>query len=403
MISVQEAEEKILSRVGPLGAEERSLQQALGLYLAKEVVAPVSLPPFNNSAMDGYAVRSGDLSGATVDSPCRLNLVGECPAGSWREDSLQLGQAVQIATGAPVPPGADTVVILEEAKRRDGFVIVDHPVPAGRHIRRQGEEIQVGETVLAKATRIRPAEIALLAGLGFSQVKVFRPPSVAILVTGSELVGADQPLRPGALWDSNSWVLVSYLKSLGVPTLNLGIVPDEEKAVLQAFQEAAQCDVILSSGGVSVGEHDLVKKILIKEFDFKTIFWRVRMKPGKPLLFGLLNGKPLFGLPGNPISCAVCFLRFIAPALRKMMGDPNPHPAVRKAVLGTPLSVKEAGKTHFVTARIEFSSEPPLATPTSHQGSGMLTSMTEGNALIVVPEEVRELPVGTFVEVIPDD
>ncbi len=402
MISVQEAEAKILAEAHPLGMKERPLREALGLFLAEEVAAPVSLPPFDNSAMDGYAVRSEDLGGASQARPARLTLAGAVAAGSILDRALKPGEAVQIMTGAPMPLGSDTVVILEEAKRRDGMVTVDHPVPKGKHIRKSGEDVKAGSVVLPVGTRIRPAEVALLASLGASKVKVFSPPRVAILATGSELIGIDEPLRPGTIRDSNSWILESYLRPMGVPVFNGGVVPDKEQALIDAFRKASDCDVILSSGGVSVGEHDLVKRILIKEFAFETIFWRVRMKPGKPLLFGRLNGKLLFGLPGNPISCAVCFLRFIAPALRKMMGDPNPFPATRRGVLASPLFMKEGEKIQFITARMEPGSDPVRVVPTPHQGSGMLTSMTEGNAFIVVPEGVRELPAGAFVEVIPD-
>lgn len=391
-----------MAEAAPLGAEERELKAALGLVLAEPIAASVDLPPFDNSAMDGYAVRSQDLASATSQVPGRLILVGEVAAGSVREKPLEAGQAVQIMTGAPMPPGADTVVILEEARRRDGGVLVDHPVPSGRHIRRQGEDVEAGRTVIPAGKRIRPAEAALLAGLGIFKVKVFRPPRVAVLATGNELVGADRPLKAGAIRDSNSWVLESHLSFMGLPTLNLGVVPDDPQSIAEAFKKASACDVILSSGGVSVGEHDLVKRVLIKGFDFKTIFWRVRMKPGKPLLFGRLNGKPFFGLPGNPISCAVCFIRFIAPALRKMMGDPNPDPATLPAVLTSSLDVREPDKTFFITARLESGLRPPKVTPTTRQGSGMLTSMTEGNALIVVPEGVKEIPAGAFVEVILD-
>lgn len=413
MISVQEAEEKILAAAVPLGTEERSLMEALGKVLSEPIGASLSLPPFDNSAMDGYAVRSEDLAGATKEVPIRLALVGAVVAGSVRDEPLQTGQAVQIMTGAPMPPGADTVVILEEAKRRDGWVAVDHPVPKDKHIRRQGEDLEAGREVLPAGRVIRPAEMALLASLSIKTVKIFRSPRVAVLATGSELTRPDDPLRRGAIRDSNSVALEAYLKPLGVEILNCGIIPDEEEAVCRAFQAAATCDVILSSGGVSVGEHDLVKRILIREFAFQTIFWRVAMKPGKPMLFGRLGERLLFGLPGNPISCTVCFVRFIAPALRKMMGYPNPCPATRRAVLTGPILIREAEKTHFITARMELGSDPPSVAPTPHQGSGMLTSMTEGNAFIVVPEGlpalrstgqagVKELPAGAFVEVIPD-
>jgi len=402
MIGVQEAEEKILAHVAPIGTEARPILKALGLFASEEVVAPLSLPPFDHSVMDGYAVRSSDLLDARSEAPVRLKMVGSIPAGSLTDITLNPQEAVQIATGAPVPPGADTIVILEEAKWRDGWVVVDHPVPAGRHIVRKGEDIKEGEVVLPKGHRIRPAEVALLAALGISEVRVFRPPKVAILATGSELVEVNQTLRPGAIRDSNSLVLECYLQRMGVPVLNLGIIPDEEKRICAAFEKAAQCDVILSSGGVSVGRRDLVRKILVREFDFREIFWRVRMKPGKPLLFGLLDGKPLFGLPGNPISCAVCFVRFVGLALRKMLGDPHPHPERSKAQLGVPLTLKDATRVHFLTARITWNEDPPKAVPTPHQGSGMLTSMVEGNGFIVVPEGVVELPCGAWVEVMSD-
>lgn len=402
LINVQEATERVLSEIGPVGVTERPLREALGLFLAEEIRAGESLPPFDNSAMDGYAARSADLSGAGKEAPARLEILGESVAGLGWEGALKSGEAVQIMTGAPVPAGADTVVVLEEARRREGTVIVDHPVPAGRHIRRRGEDVEAGRVVLPAGRKIRPAEAALLASLGVGKVKVFRPPRVAVLATGSELLAPGEPGRPGSIRDSNSVTLEAYLKPLGVEVVPLGIVRDEEEAVLGAFRAAADCDVILSSGGVSVGEKDLVKRILIKEFAFRTLFWRVAMKPGKPMLFGKLGEKPLFGLPGNPVSCAVCFILFIGPALRRMMGDPDPFPVARKAVLSRDLAVKDADKTHFITARMERG-DPPEVTPTTRQGSGMLSSMTEGNALIVVPAGTTSLARGASVEVILDE
>ncbi|MBI4003715.1 MAG: molybdopterin molybdotransferase MoeA [Candidatus Omnitrophica bacterium] len=435
LTSVEDAKRIILEHATPLGAEHVPLRDAVGRVLAQDLVATASLPPFDNSAMDGYAVRSGDTLTAASEQPVILQVVGEVAAGHVGDRVLGSGEAVKIMTGAPVPPGADSVVMLEEARlRSDGHqgraewpipcgpgipspprwrrlhrtrgasgrgerVEIFRPVAPGSHVRRAGEDIKAGETALKAGAAIRVQHLGLLAGLGCGVVAVSRRPSVAIVATGSELVGIDQPLSPGKIRNSNSLVLEALLRQLGIEPADVGTVVDERDLIRRRLEEAARCDVMLISGGVSVGAHDLVKRVLT-ELGMETLFWRVNMKPGKPLLAGRLQGKMVFGLPGNPISCVVGFLVFIAPFLRKAMGAQDFDEGVVRAQLTQPLCKKEP-KTQFFTARLREDEGALVVTPTPQQGSGMLTSLAQANAFIVVPDQTMELAAGAVVDVLP--
>ncbi|MBI4343296.1 MAG: molybdopterin molybdotransferase MoeA [Candidatus Omnitrophica bacterium] len=399
LTSVEEARRIVLEQAVMLGSERVRLEDGIGRVLAQDLIAEASLPPFDNSAMDGYAVRSSDTTGASREHPLTLRLVGEVAAGEVLERAVSRREAVKIMTGAPLPPGADSVVALEEARVRNGLVEILADVALGRHVRNAGEDIKAGDTALAAGTRIRVQHLGLLAGLGYAEVPVFRLPRVAVLATGSELISIDEPLGPGKIRNSNSLVLGAFLRQLGIEPVDLGTVVDERDLIRQQLEEAATCDVILISGGVSVGEHDLVKRVL-RDLGMKTLFWRVNMKPGKPLLFGRLRNSVIFGLPGNPISCVVCFLEFIAPYVRKVTGEDDPTDGLVRARLTQPLRKKEP-KTLLLTAQLREEAGTLAVTATPQQGSGMLKSLAQANAFIVVPEDIMELAAGSLVEVIP--
>ena len=407
---VEEARRIVLEHATPRGTEHVRLSDSVGRVLGQELIAETALPPFDNSAMDGYAVRSSDSAGASRDQPVRLRLVGEVAAGQALGHEVNRGEAVQIMTGAPLPPGADSVVALEEARLRGEQVEIFGEVPPGRHVRHVGEDIKTDEVALAAGTRLQLQHLGLLASLGYAEVPVYRLPRVAVLATGSELVGIDEPLSPGKIRNSNSLVLVALLRQLGIEPVDLGAVVDERSLISQRLEDAARHDVVLISGGVSVGAHDLVKTVL-RKMGMETLFWRVNMKPGKPLLFGRLpvcaepgeaggRNSVIFGLPGNPISCVVCFLEFIAPYLRKVTGENDPTDGLVHARLTQPLRKKEP-KTLLLTAQLREEAGTLLVTPTPQQGSGMLNSLAQASVFIVVPEDIMELEAGSLVEVVP--
>jgi len=399
LISVEEARRIVLEQATTLGIEQVKLSASVGRVLAQDLIAQTDLPPFDNSAMDGYALWATDTEHTAKEHPVTLRLAGEVAAGQVWERALRRGEAVKIMTGAPLPPGANSVVMLEEARLRSGTVEIFNPIAPGSHVRKAGEDIKAGEMALKAGTRVDVTHLGLLAGLGYAAVPVFCLPSVAALATGSELVDIGQPLTPGKIRNSNSLVLAVLLRRLGIQPVDLGTVVDDRALIHHQLEEATNADVILISGGVSVGEHDLVKRVL-RELGMETLFWRVNMKPGKPLLFGRLRNRIVFGLPGNPISCVVCFLEFIAPYLRKVMGDDDPTNGLVHAKLTQSLRKKEP-KTLLLTAQLREEAGSLVVTPTPQQGSGMLSSLAQANAFIVVPEEVIQLEADELVEVLP--
>ncbi|MBI4437081.1 MAG: molybdopterin molybdotransferase MoeA [Candidatus Omnitrophica bacterium] len=399
MISVDEALKQVREFVMPLEAIERPLSESVGYALAETIVAATPLPPFDNSAMDGYAIQTEDVARANPENPVWLRLIGEVPAGSSFERPIHSGEAVRIMTGAPVPSTADAVVKLEEARLRREQVEIHEPVPRGKHIRRKGEDVTVGETVLEKGTTIRLQHLGLLASLGRKGIKVYRGPSVSFLTTGSELVEVGEALPPGKIHNTNGLILQKLLEGLGITPRNLGTVQDDPERLKTLIQKSATSDLLLISGGVSVGKYDYVKEVL-QELGMKTFFWRVAIKPGQPILFGRLNHRWVFGLPGNPISCVVCFLLFVKPAIQRMMGTQNPQHPIVHAILQKGIS-KSDGRRHYLTAILREENRHFVITPTGKQGSGMLASLAQANAFIVVPEERNSLETGELVDVLP--
>ncbi len=398
MLSVEEALERVLAFFHTLEAERVPILETLGRVLAEDAYADVDIPPLANSAMDGYAVLAQDTKGAGPTSPRRLRVIGDLAAGYVTETSVTPSTAIRIMTGAPVPPGADAVVRFEDTERGGEWVDILTEVPVGKNVRYAGEDVRKDALVLHRGSRIRPQEVGMLATLGRKQVLVTRRPRVAILATGDEVVDIDVPLAPGKIRNSNSYSnAAQVIKCGGIPVL-LGIARDQTEDLTQKLRTglAQDVDLFLSSGGVSVGDFDVVKEVLAAEGDMS--FWRVRMKPGKPFAFGQIDGVPLLGLPGNPVSAMVSFELFARPAIFKMLGQEKwQRPAV-EATLVNEVKRKDE-RRHFWRVQVEREEGEYRAYLTGDQGSGILSSMVLANGLAIIPEEWTHVPAGSRVKV----
>jgi molybdopterin molybdotransferase len=397
MLSVEEALARVLAAIPVLGSETVPLPAGLHRVLAEEIVATRDLPPWDNSSMDGYALRAADTAGATAERPARLRLLGEIPAGAVAERAVSTGEAYRILTGAPMAAGADAVIPQEEVGRDGAVVVVPRPVPAGHFVRPRGEDIRTGESVLAPGAVLTPAALGVLAALGRPLVRVHQRPRVAILSTGDELVDLDAAPGPGQIPNSNTYTLAAQVREAGGIPVNLGIARDSREDLEAHVRWGLPADMLVSSAGVSVGDRDFVREVMEKlgaELDF----WKVSMRPGKPLTFGRLNGRPFFGLPGNPVSSMVTFELFVRPALRRMAGDPRlfrPRATAWMAdVLDNP-GIRQG----YLRVRLTQEGGRLVARSTGEQGSGILRSMLLADGLAVVPSDTRLEP-GQPVEVI---
>ncbi|MBI3948392.1 MAG: molybdopterin molybdotransferase MoeA, partial [Armatimonadetes bacterium] len=347
-------------------------------------------------AMDGYAVVSADTVGASARSPVRLRVVGDLPAGRVPAGAVRPGTAVRIMTGAPVPDGADAVVMVEDTTTAADEVSIRREARPGENVRDAGEDIRAGDLLLTPGTYLRPAHVGICAVAGRPDVLVYGVPTVAVVSTGDEVVDPGEPLLPGKIRNSNLYTLVAQVTEAGARVHSACHVPDEPEALRRALAAAAAADVVVTSGGVSVGDYDLVKEILAEEGQVE--FWKVAMKPGKPMAFGRLRGKPMFGLPGNPVSSMVTFEVAVRPALRKMMGHLRLLRPEVSATLLAPLRHKP-GRREFVRAVTTFGGGGCETRATGDQGSGILTSMLRANSLIIVPEEAADVPASETVTV----
>jgi molybdopterin molybdotransferase len=397
MISVEQALDKILSFIEPLGAEKVPLLEALGRVIAEDINARRNLPPLDNSAMDGYAVIEDDIRNATPEAPICLDVIDDVPAGFRSEKTLRRGQAIRIMTGAPVPEGADTIVPVEDSRQDRGSVFILTPAPRGDYVRRSGEDVRKGDRVIASGDLLRPAEIGMLASVGRSMVYVTQKPVVAILCTGAELVDVDEPLGEVQIISSNSYTLAGQVKECGAIPAQLGIAKDRREEIEKKLRQGLRADVVITSAGISVGDYDYVKDVL-KDLGMEMVFWKVAMKPGKPLAFGRIQGKPVFGLPGNPVSSMVSFEQFVRPSLLKMMGHSQIFRPVVEAVLREDIH-KEPGRRHYVRAFVSNEGNTYSVTTTGAQGSGILKSMIKANGLVIVPEDCEFLKAGEKVRV----
>ena len=409
MLSVEEALERILSAFYVLEPEERPLMDALGQVLTKDVLSSFDVPPLDNSAMDGYAVQSDSIKGASSSAPAVLKVVGFVAAGQLPQERVTRGTAVRIMTGAPVPEGADTIIPFEdtdEVERKStgkGLeeIGITTEVPKGSDIRRAGEDITKGQRVLTKGTILRSGEIGVMASLGYSMAKVIRRPVVGILATGDELIEPGEPTKLGKIYNSNSYsTAAAVLRYGGIPKV-LGIARDNMESMEAKLEDGLKTDLLLTSAGVSKGDYDMVKDVLTRHGQID--FWSVRMRPAKPLAFGVLQGPgakkvPHLGLPGNPVSALVAFEELARPAIYKMLGKTNFQKPTIKAIMEDSIHNAD-GRRVYARAIITKRDGQYYAKLTGHQGSGVLTSMAKANGLAICPEDVQEKKVGEVVEV----
>jgi molybdopterin molybdotransferase len=403
LLSVSEAQQKLLAAFSPLKVENVDLTQAGGRVLAQPVTSELDLPPFDNSSMDGFAVRAADVSAATTGEGVRLSVIADIPAGKVVDITVSTGEAARIMTGAPLPAGADAVApveITDFQARQPGtpaprYVHVNQPVSSGENIRPKGQDVRKGDHVLAAGIRLRPQDIGFRAMLGVTRVPVHHVPRVAVFSTGDELVPIGEPLSPGKIHDANTYALVALIKQYGSEPISLGIIPDELAAVQACLDQAValQVDLILSSAGVSVGAFDFVRHVV--EQRGKLEFWRVNMRPGKPLTFGHYQGIPYVGLPGNPVSAFIGFEVFVRLALHKLSGVSSRIRPTQKVILLE--AIESDGRESFLRAIVNFNGEEWQARLTGHQGSGNLHSLVQANALLLLPSGVKSLPIGAEV------
>ena len=411
MISVEQALEKILEHIEVLDTEESPALSCLGQVLAEDIFSEINIPPLDNSAMDGFAVRAADTRGASPKSPRILRVIDTVVAGEIPSTKVEPGTAVRIMTGAPIPKGADAVVRFEDTDQSgrgadSAEVGILAEVTKGLEIRQAGEDIANGMMVLDKGTVIRPAEVGALASLGRGLIKVIRRPVVAILATGDEIVDITQPLPKGKIYNSNSYSLAALVMRYGGIPRVLGIASDVEGSLVARLHLGLDADMLVTSGGVSLGDYDIVRDVLAKEGE--VVFWQVRQKPGKPLAFGMIRALgggggikkiPLFGLAGNPVSAMLNFELFARPAMLKMMGRQKLAKPMIEAVIEEPI-VNTDGRRIFARAIVQRREGKYFARLTGPQGSGILTSMTLANGLVIVPEDAPGVEEGDLVQVI---
>ena len=396
MIPLHEALEYVLEHCSHLPIVRINTDDARGLVAAEALITSEAVPPFDNTAMDGFAVRSVDTLGA----PIELSIVGTQAAGPLTNVGLGPGQAIRIMTGAAIPPGADAVVMIEKTEvSSDGSIVtIGTEVTKGNHLRFMGEDLKVGDEVFSSGTILTPAHLGMLASIGCTEVSVFKRPLVGVMSTGDELVDRESELAPGQIRDANRYILLALLEELGVDVIDLGLVPDIQGIIADTILSGVSaCDVVITSGGVSMGDFDYVKVVLDQIGNMR--WMQVAIKPAKPLAFGLVEGVPVFGLPGNPVSSMVSFELFARPALRAMMGCSDLDRPRVQAVVDGKLFRKSDGKTHFVRVAVRWINGVCSVSSTDAQGSHQLSGMAEASGLAILPDG-DGLTDGDNVEVI---
>ena len=403
LLSVDEARERILSQFQPVKTETVHLTESSNRVLAEDIRAANDLPLFDNSSMDGFAIRAADVTDAASASPRSLRVVADIPAGSSPTITLAPGQAARIMTGAQMPRGADSVVPVEDTDFHDRStgtmapeeVQVLKSVKQGSNVRPRGMDILAGEIVLSKGRRLKPQDLGLLAMLGISRVTVYQRPHIALLSSGDELIDVDAPLEKGKIRDSNSYTIAALIEGTGAHVVRMGVANDNFKSVQSLLEKAVEqhVDLILSSAGVSVGAFDFVKDVI--ETNGSMDFWRVNMRPGKPVAFGNYRGIPFIGLPGNPVSAFVGFEVFVRPTIQRMSGllsDTRPTVRVRSVE-----QIDSDGRESYLRAKVQEENGVLVARLTGHQGSGNLHSLVQANALLIIPAGVKCVPAGQEV------
>jgi len=407
MLTVVEASARILEEIRPLPPERVALPDALGRVLAERIVSPLTLPPWDNSAMDGYAVRATDVAGLMDGGggggPIRLRVLETVAAGGFPTAEVGAGEATRIMTGAPLPRGADTVVRVEDTDAGTSVVEVRNGRDARRNVRFAGEDLRLGDLVLDEGAALGPAQLGVLASVGRAAIDVHRRPRVAILGSGDELVDLDrfhEALNGSKIVSSNSYTLQALVTLTGGVPINLGVAEDRPEALREHLSRAHGCDLVVTSAGVSVGEFDYTRDALAA-LGAEMRFWKVRMRPGAPLGFGMLNGAPWIGLPGNPVSAMVTFELFVRPVLRRMLGHRRLFRRPISVTLDEPISIG-AKLLHFLRAVVTIDDDGRArARLTGSQGSGILTSMSRANALLIVPETRPRCEAGETVSALP--
>ncbi|HCE2221822.1 TPA: bifunctional molybdopterin-guanine dinucleotide biosynthesis adaptor protein MobB/molybdopterin molybdotransferase MoeA [Vibrio parahaemolyticus] len=395
-LSVVQGQEKILSLVNTVSEIEAcKIENAYGRVLAEDIISPVNVPQYTNSAMDGYAIRSDDVDRSSYQ------IVAEVMAGDAYDQPLEVGQAVKIMTGAPTPRNGDTVVMREQASQEGDKVTFNGAhIKAGQNVRQAGEDLAIGSDVFTAGTRLASPEMGMIASLGFGEANVFRKLKVAVFSTGDEVQAPGTEQKANSIYDSNRFTIMGMLEKLGCEILDFGILEDNEQLMIEALENAsAQADVVMTSGGVSVGDADYIKLALDKlgQIDF----WRINMRPGRPLAFGQINNKPFFGLPGNPVAVMVSFINFVEPALRKMQGEQGWKPLKVNAIATENLRSRQ-GRTEFSRGIYELDDTGRLTVRTTgKQGSGILRSMSEANCLIEISPAIDTVKAGESVTIIP--
>lgn len=398
-LAAAEAATRILGDVQRQPALRIPLDDALGSVLAEDVVSPLDIPAWTNSAMDGYAARGQDVRGASGSRPVRLRVVEHLPAGRFPTRAIGPGECARIFTGAALPDGADSIIRQEDTDEGAETVTIVKDRDVGVNTRKAGEDIRKGSTVLTAGTELGPAQLGVLASLAVAHPLVYRRPRVAILGSGDEIVDIDQTeeiLSGRRIASSNTHTLVALVRQAGGEPVNLGIAGDTPDSLREHLSRALDCDLLVTTAGISVGEHDYVRSVL-EELGAEQRFWKLRMRPGAPVGFGLLGGVPWIGLPGNPVSTMVTFELFVRPAIRKMMGHSKPFRRSVAVTLAEPITLKPRLQ-HFLRAIVTEGPRGPEARLTGPQGSGILTSMALANALLVIPEGQQETAIGATVQ-----
>ncbi|MEE9164941.1 MAG: gephyrin-like molybdotransferase Glp [Nitrospinota bacterium] len=398
MILVNEAQKIILEKLQPLGPEKMPLLNTVGAVLQEDIYAQRDNPPADNSAMDGYALQFNDISSVDQNHPASLKVVEDIPAGQKPSKSIHPGEASRIMTGALLPGGADTVVMVEDTEKKNGSVLILKPQKKGSHIRKQGEDFKKGALLLSKGNLVTSSNIGIIATAGYAKLSVNRRPVVAILSTGDELVDVDAKAEDHQIINSNTYLLASQVLESGAKPMLLGIVSDRKDDIKEKLKSADKADIIITSGGVSVGDYDFVKDA-IQDLGSEIVFWKIAMKPGKPLTFSMLSKRPLFGLPGNPVSSFVSFEQFVRPAILKMSGHTDLFRKTIRATLSEDIKKKNDGRRHFLRSTLTYKNGSYSVSVLSGQGSSMLASLASANSLLIIPESETELKSGEQVEV----
>ena len=402
MIDHEEARRLVLEAAGTLPAESVPAARAMGRTLARDIRAREDIPPFTKATMDGYAVRAADTRpAAAAAGPVELDVVDDLTAGRRSRRAVGPGQAVRIMTGAPLPRGADAVVMVEDTERRDGRVAVRRAVRPGANIGLAGEDMKKGEVALARGALIGPAESGMLAAAGLVRVPVVRRPRLAVIATGDEIVEPGERKRPGQIRNANGAALTALAAAAGAEARYLGIARDRSDSLRRKLARAGDADILVLSGGVSVGDHDLVKDGLLAA-GVRTVFWKVRIKPGKPVFFGRRGRQLVFGLPGNPTSAMVTFLLFVRPAVERLLGRESPGPRRGRAVLTEEIVLKP-GRRQFLRGLLDADGSTLRVRPYADQRSGVLRSMVRSRVLIDLPADAERVEAGREVDIVYTD